>query len=124
MKPTVLFVDDEPAILDVYRRKFRDRPEIKFAPSGTHAAEMLDDESEVALVITDLNMKGLNGMDLLRKVAEVSPKTLRYVMTGDPTAQSVLEAKEEGLVHHCLAKPFRLKEMEQTINGALEKYEG
>jgi hypothetical protein len=62
-------------------------------------------------------------MELLEQVRLFSPATLRYIMTGDPLASEIKRAKEEGLIHQCLAKPFRLKEMEETIDTALELFE-
>lgn len=90
--PVVLFVDDDPDALDLYRLIFAKDPiRILTARSGLHALTLLMTE-QVNLVVSDFWMPGMNGIDLLTEVAKRYPVMPRLLLTGEPDAEIVLEA--------------------------------
>lgn len=71
------------------------------------------------VVVTDLKMDGMDGMEVLRRVRALNPKTQVIIITGYASPETADLAKEEG-VFKFLAKPFRLDELKQVIFRALE----
>ncbi len=87
--------------------------------SGAEAFQELD-RAEYDLVLTDLRLPGLDGMQVLQRVKEVSPNTEVIMITGYATVASAVEAMQKGAYHY-LAKPFQIEEMRVLVRQALEK---
>lgn len=106
MESIILIVDDEPALLKAYGRKFRQRRDIRYAESGNEALALVQSGQRVSVVLTDLHMPDMDGLSLLQQFLSVSPNTKRYLMTGAPDEERVQQAIRAGLVDRCLGKPF------------------
>lgn len=120
MSTKILIVDDEPALLRAYRRKLRRWEDVEYAESASEALAILENRSEVALILTDLNMPGLDGLALLSQSRRLSPKTKRFLMTGTPQEERVLQAVDSGVVERCLGKPFKAALLMQLLEENLE----
>ncbi|MGB6166951.1 MAG: response regulator, partial [Geitlerinemataceae cyanobacterium] len=96
----ILCVDDEPTILDSLKIElegaFGEEYLLEVAESGEEALEvieeLLEDESEIALVISDYIMPDMKGDELLRRIHELSPKTLKIMLTGQADLTAVANA--------------------------------
>jgi len=116
--PTVLFVDDDPAILVTFPRMLRREPyEIVVAESAAKALAILDSRP-VQVVVTDQQMPGMRGTELLERVHERYPLTVRMILTGEPGSSTVIEVGRT--VHHVLRKPASADEIKRAIASALE----
>jgi CheY-like chemotaxis protein len=103
---TVLFVDDEPAALRVVRRQPLGEPfEVLTAGSGAEALEILDARA-VDVIVSDIDMPEMSGLELMRAARARFPATLRILLTGNATLEGTLEAINQGEVTRFLAKPF------------------
>lgn len=114
----LLFVDDEQSVLDGLKRTLRPlRREwtVSFAASGRQALDVLQQASFHGIV-TDMRMPGMDGLSLLKQVAECYPNLLRVVLSGQSEMESV--AKSADLTHHYLAKPCPLDILSSTVNRA------
>ena len=121
MTPTnrILIVDDEANTRDGLRWSLEgDGVSIATAPEGASAWEMLRDEP-ADLVLTDLKMPKLDGMDLLRRIRESHPETQVIVLTGHGTVESAVEAMKLGAVDY-LIKPINIEELRITVKRVLE----
>ena len=101
----ILFVDDEPNILDGLRRMLRSMRkefELCFAENARDALEMMD-QHEFDVVISDMRMPGMDGADLLCEVQKRHPHSIRIMLTGQADDESTL--RTIGIVHQFLAKP-------------------
>jgi len=101
----VLFVDDDPNILSGIRRllrSLRDDFELHFAESGKEALEIMAGTT-FDIVVSDMRMPGMDGADLLKKVQELYPCTIRIMLTGQADQDSIL--RTVGVVHQFLEKP-------------------
>ncbi len=115
--PTVLFVDDDPAILVTFPRMLRREPyEIIVAESAVKALAILDSRS-VEVVVTDQQMPGMRGTELLARVHERYPSTVRIILTGEPGTSVTIEVG--GVVHRVLRKPASADEIKRAIASAL-----
>lgn len=113
--PRVLMVDDEVSIVQVFLRVFRR----VFRPSGTASpAEALElsKETRFEIVFADYAMPGLNGLDLLKQIAEIQPTALRIMLTAHAEHPDIQEAARSGVVHAVLPKPWT----RETIMGVVE----
>jgi DNA-binding NtrC family response regulator len=89
----VLFVDDEPGTLTTYRLLFTHSPiQIVTARSGLHGLDLLAKRSDIALVVSDYWMTGMDGIAFLTEVHRRFPLLPRILLTGEPDAEIVLEA--------------------------------
>ena len=122
--PTVLFVDDEMRLLQSLRRGLMDEPyRCLFANSGAEALEKLA-RNEVHVVVTDMKMPEMNGLELLRQVRELYPNIVRMVLSGYTQITTLLTAINEGHIYKFITKPWKLEEeFIPTIRQALEYYE-
>ena len=113
-KKRVLFVDDEPNILDGLRRMLRSMRkefELCFADGGVNALKMIS-EKGFDIVVSDMRMPGMDGAQFLTEVKKVSPQSIRIMLTGQADDESVM--RTVGVVHQFLAKPCdptKLKEI-------------
>jgi len=104
-KPHVLFVDDEPRVLDGLRRMLRgqrNRWEMSFAGGGVEALAVLR-ERHCDVVVSDFRMPEIDGAALLERVRTMSPNTARIILSGQTSADNVMRVMT--LAHHFLNKP-------------------
>lgn len=119
---TILVVDDEPEILDGIRRTLRDEGyKILTSTSPMEAMQLLD--GGVDLLLTDIDMPEMNGLDLIARVRKAFPEVVRVVITGQTTFESAMAAINEGEVHRYLTKPWNKAELRETIRQALDRLE-
>jgi HD-like signal output (HDOD) protein len=104
-KPRVLFVDDEPRILDGLRRSLRTRRtewEMSFVTSGSAALEVLA-ASPCDVVVSDMRMPGMDGAELLTHVSQLHPEVARVVLSGHTEPEAAIRVAIAG--HRFLTKP-------------------
>lgn len=80
-------------------------------------------EKPFDIVVTDLKMEGMDGMEVLKRVREMNPRTQVIIITGYASPATAELAQQQG-VFEFLAKPFRLDELKQVIFRALEQQKG
>jgi DNA-binding NtrC family response regulator len=117
--PQILLIDDEAIALTnlthVLKREGYDVTACKDGEAGLEALK----RSDFDLVLTDLKMPGIDGMEVLRQVHASHPDVPVIMITGHATLDSAVEAMKAG-AHHYLAKPFRLAEAREVVRSALE----
>ena len=120
--PKILIVDDEENILNSLKRLFRKEPyEILTAINGEEGLKILDDH-QVDLIVSDLKMPEMNGIEFLKKAKEKNSVPLRIMLTGHADLKSVLDAVDQGEVYRFLLKPWDDEELKMTIRQALDYY--
>jgi response regulator RpfG family c-di-GMP phosphodiesterase len=104
---TILLVDDETNVLSSLSRTLfeEDFGEIFIAQNGSDALEIIKKNPDMAVVISDFHMPGMNGIDLLVKIRELSPDTTRILLTGAADLDMALNAVNKGNVFRFLLKP-------------------
>jgi two-component system response regulator HupR/HoxA len=123
-KRTVLFVDDEENVLSALRRGLQDEPyHTLLAHSAREALEILV-RSPVHVIVSDIRMPQMNGLELLRTVRERFPRIIRMVLSGYVETATVLTAINQGEVFRFIPKPWKSnEEFKTTIRQAIEFYE-
>ncbi|MCX7892739.1 MAG: response regulator [Burkholderiales bacterium] len=117
-RPRVLFVDDEVRILAALKAIFRDKYEVDSVMSGDSAVELLRRKS-FHVVVSDQRMPGMQGVELLRHVREVAPKTVRLLLTGYSDLASIVGSINEGEVYRFISKPWDNDELAATLREAV-----
>jgi two-component system response regulator HupR/HoxA len=121
---TVLFVDDEERILKtieriVYRKPFQ----AAFAESGPAALKLLE-TLEVHVIVTDMRMPEMTGLQLLREVKVKYPQIVRIVLSGYTQVSTLLTAINQGEIFRYITKPWeRDDELISVIMEALEHFD-
>ncbi len=77
---------------------------------------------EVALVIADQRMAGMQGTELLETIKEISPNTVRFLLTGYADIQSMILAINKGQVHRYIEKPWDLERLQRDVGAGIEAY--
>lgn len=119
----ILFVDDEPAVLDSYRRMLRPEFDIATAASGADALALLNDQGPFAMVISDMQMAGMDGVELLKRVRRVAPNTVRLILTGHADLDDAVKAVNEGCIFRFLMKPCEKPVLIDAIHMAFAQYD-
>ncbi len=117
---SILFVDDEVAILKMLDRSFsRAGYTVHRAQSGEAALRVLQQES-IHVMFFDLNMPGMNGIDLCRRLRPERPMDMIYALTGYARLFELAECREAGFDDY-FKKPADLKLLHATVDAAFEK---
>jgi len=116
MTEKVLYVDDDANILAAYRRSLRGRFDVFTAQGGQEGLELVKAEGPFAVVLSDMNMPGMNGLQFLSTVHELSPETVCMMLTGQADLQTAIQAVNEGHIFRFLTKPCP----RETFIGAVE----
>lgn len=118
----ILVVDDEDDMLWMLQRKLNknmDNVEILAAHSGEEGLSILG-ENKIDLVITDINMPGINGLDLLIEIKNLYPKTSVMIMTAYPSSDYKDKAMMNGSLRF-IEKPFDIHELREQVKEVLFK---
>jgi len=101
----ILFVDDEQNVLDSMRRQLRKRFTIRTALSGEEGLRILREDGPFAVIVSDMRMPGMDGIELLKRVKDLYPETVRIMLTGNADQETAIEAVNSGQIFRFLTKP-------------------
>jgi CheY-like chemotaxis protein len=118
----ILCVDDEPHVLEAFQRQLRKRFDLDSAAGGPEALERIRSNGPYAVIVADMNMPGMNGVQLLAKVREAAPDTVRIMLTGVGDFQTALHAVNEGNVFRFIAKPCPAETLATALDAGLAQY--
>jgi putative nucleotidyltransferase with HDIG domain len=113
----ILIIDDEPNILSVLYSLLSDHYECKTATSAGEALSYLKEEA-FELVLSDIMMPGMNGLELLEEITRLCRETVVVLISGNLSIQSAIEAMRRGAFDY-VTKPFNLDDVEASVQRAL-----
>ncbi len=122
MENKILFVDDEANILDTFRRNLSRKFAVDTALGPKEALGKIMAGEKFAVVVSDLKMPGMTGIELLRMIRDASPDTVRIMLTGFADVEASMAAVNEGAVFRFLTKPCPTETMVQALTAGLEQY--
>ncbi len=117
---TLLYVDDEIINLKIFEINFKGRFEVITALSGYAGLEKLHENSDISIVISDMKMPGMNGIEFIRKAKELYPNVIFYILTGYDITEEIRTALHNKVIHRYFKKPFNVLEIEANIRQAIE----
>jgi CheY-like chemotaxis protein len=122
MSERILFVDDEPNVLEGIRRTLRKQGELHTAVSGTEGLRLLSEAGPFALVVSDMRMPIMNGVQFLAKVREQAPDTVRMILSGQADLEATIAAVNEGQIYRFLSKPCPADQLLGAVEDGLKQY--
>ena len=119
--PQMLIVDDESVALSNMDHYFRRHGfEVQTAINGQEALEKVQNGAKFDIVLTDLKMEKMDGLELLDRLNTVAPDTSVIMITGYATIPSAVDALQRGAMHY-LSKPVDLEELKATVDDVLKQ---
>jgi FixJ family two-component response regulator len=122
MADRILFVDDEPAVLEGYKRILYPEFPIDTAEGAANAFAAMEKNGPYSVVISDMRMPVMNGAEFLGKVRQCSPDTVRMLLTGYTDLNAAIEAVNQGNIFRFLTKPCETEVLAHAITAGLELY--
>lgn len=119
--PVLLTVDDEPSVLSALRRLFRPQGWTLLQATSGAAALALLKEQPVDLVISDMRMPEMDGVQLLEQVRRAHPTTMRVLLTGYADIHATVAAINRGEIHRYVAKPWDDQDLVLVVRDTLER---
>ncbi|WP_416676489.1 response regulator [Egbenema bharatensis] len=121
-KPKILVVDDEPDNLDLLYRTFHREFKVLRAESGPAALDILAQQGEVAVIISDQRMPYMSGTEFLSLTATQYPDTIRIILTGYTDVVDLVEAINSGKVFKYVTKPWDDEELKGVVRQAVDTH--
>jgi response regulator RpfG family c-di-GMP phosphodiesterase len=122
MRERILLVDDDSNVLDGYRRSLSREFLLETAIGPDQALPLIQKNEPYAVIVSDMRMPGMTGIQLLSAVKAASPDTIRVILTGNADLETAIEAINEGSIFRFLIKPCDRDVMAQTLTAALMQY--
>jgi DNA-binding NtrC family response regulator len=118
---TILFVDDEPSILSALRRTLRGESWRILTCNDPREALAILGREPVDVLVSDIDMPGMSGVELVTHVRRAHPDVVRILLTGRGSLESALRAINDGEVHRYLTKPWDEGELREVIAQAIQR---
>jgi response regulator RpfG family c-di-GMP phosphodiesterase len=118
----ILCVDDEQNVLDAFQRQLRKQYNLVLVTNGGEALKILNAQGPFAVVVSDMNMPGMNGIQLLARAKELAPDTVRIMLTGAGDFQTAIDAVNEGNIFRFLAKPCAAESLAKALEAGMAQY--
>ena len=122
MADRILCVDDDPNILEGYKRQLRKEFELVTAVGPEQGLRMVTEQGPFAVVVSDLQMPGMNGVEFLAQVRAHEPDTVRMLLTGNAELQAAIDAINQGQIFRFLTKPCTSELLGVALNAALAQH--
>lgn len=122
VKPRILCIDDEPQVLESIRLNLRRHFDVHVSSDGRQGMEVLLRDGPFAVVISDLRMPNMGGVEVLSEAARRSPYSVRMMLTGQADLPTAMAAINEGRIFRLLLKPCPPQNLIEAITVAVEHY--
>ena len=122
-RPRLLLIDDEPYILEALKRQLSGEPyQVDTFQDPLKALESFFEGGEFAIILSDNQMPGLKGLDLLARAKEFAPQVRRLLLTGHTELNEAIDAFNEGVIHRFINKPWDARDLTAVLREEIEKY--
>ncbi|MDP8236021.1 MAG: sigma-54 dependent transcriptional regulator [Candidatus Erginobacter occultus] len=119
--PVILVVDDDPRILNLYRRLLADYPGGLYAATGTEALEMIDGAADIDLALIDFDLPGASGIEVVEKMKRTFPRAEVVVVTAIYDVQAAVESIQAGAARF-ITKPFQAEDILNLAEKILKEH--
>ena len=118
-KIQLLYVDDEPINLKIFELTFSSKFKVKTALSGFEGMTILENNPEIKVVVSDMRMPKMDGLEFIRKSKELYPNIIFFILTGYEITDEISDALDNNLINKYFKKPFNIKEIESSVENAM-----
>ena len=112
---TILYVDDEPINLMLFEAMFKKSYNVICAHSGLQGLNILAENPKIQVIISDMKMPGMNGLEFIKKARVLFPDILYFILTGYEITPEIQSSLEQGIIAEYFQKPFNMKSIELEI---------
>lgn len=123
MSSRILFVDDDESILAAFQRTLRKQFEVDVAPGADSALAKLESSPPYAVVVVDMQMPDMDGIELLKEIQIRHPDTVRMMLTGNADQKTAVQAVNEGHIFRFLNKPCPPESLATALRSGLRQYQ-
>jgi len=123
MNPRVLLVDDDPNILSAYTRTLRKRFRFDTAQGGEEALALLAGPEPYAVILSDMRMPGMDGIELLARAMALAPDSVRIMLTGNADQETAIEAVNRGNIFRFLTKPCDPETLALSLEAGIKQHQ-
>ncbi len=123
MNEKVLCVDDDPKILTAFRRSLWEQFQIDTSASGEEALALVARQGPYAVVVADMRMPGMDGVQLLAQLQQEAPDTVRIMLTGNADMQTAVDAVNHGHIFRFLNKPCSTETLALALTAGIRQYQ-
>jgi len=116
---TILYVDDETINLQIFEINFRKKYKVITAMSGKEGLEKLEGHNDILVVVSDMKMPGMNGIEFIKKAKETHEHVVYFILTGFDITEEISDAIKDNTINQYFRKPFNMKEINMAIETAL-----
>ena len=114
-KIKILYVDDEPLNLLLFEANFDKKFNILTASDGFAGLEVMNKHTDIDVIISDMKMPGMNGIEFIAKAKLKFPDKKYYILTGFDITEEIKEALETGVIVKYFKKPYNADEIEFAL---------
>jgi response regulator RpfG family c-di-GMP phosphodiesterase len=118
---TLLYVDDESINTQLFALNFEKIFNVLTARSGISGLLVLKDNPEISVVISDMKMPGMDGLEFISLAKKDFPNVIFFILTGYEINDEIENALRNHLINRYFRKPFDIEEIESSISEALDK---
>src|SRR5437016_3260816 len=122
MSVKILCVDDEANVLEACQRNLRKRFSIDTALGGEPALALMASQGPYAVVVADMQMPGMDGVQFLTRVRQQAPDTVRIMLTGNADQQTAVAAVNQGQIYQFLNKPCPPEMLALALENGIKQY--
>jgi response regulator RpfG family c-di-GMP phosphodiesterase len=122
LRPKVLFVDDEPRVLEGLGVLLRKEYDVHIASSGEQALQKMRELSQLAVVISDMRMPQMDGATFLQAAMERCPHATRMLLTGEAGRDAAILAVNKGQIFRFLSKPCPIEDLKTALEAAVAQH--
>lgn len=123
MTPRILWVDDEASLIESMKRQLRNDFNITAAHSGDEALAAIAKNGPFGVIVSDQKMPGMDGIEFLSLVKDLSPDSIRIMLTGYAAQETAIEAVNQGHIFRFLTKPCPPHVVMRALRDAYRQYE-
>ena len=119
--PKILYVDDEAINLELLQLTFMNEFMVITAQSAREGLKLLAQNPDIHVIISDLKMPVMNGLDFIKEVKQNHPEKVCMLLTGFMESEIMLEGFNKELIFRYLMKPWGKDELGETVKEALKR---
>jgi response regulator RpfG family c-di-GMP phosphodiesterase len=123
MGEKVLFVDDDSNILASFKRQLRKQFHVETALAAKQGLELVKKQGPYGVIVSDLRMPGMDGIQFLATVRELAPNSVRMMLTGNADLEKAIEAVNEGNIFRFLTKPCHSDMLAKAVAAGIRQYQ-
>lgn len=120
IKRKILYVDDEPINLKIFRLNFQKKFDIITAEDGEIGLSVLADNPDILIIISDMRMPKMSGLEFIEKAKAKFPKKKFYILTGFDITHEIKAALDSGLILKYFSKPLDIHEIDTIMQDVVK----